>query len=192
MDRRRATADATRLRITAAAFELHATVGPSRTTIQAIADAAGVQRHTVYAHFPDLDSLFRACTQHGIEVTGMPEPGPWLAIEDPGERLRLGLLDLFSWYRANERMLRNVLHDVDPTAAAPTEPDLFEIRMGRLFDALATSWYRPDGDLGPTLSAVLTLAMAFETWVTLTGAGMTDEQAVRTLTSILQTVDDDA
>lgn len=189
MDRRRAATEATRLRITAAAFDLHATVGPSRTTIQAIAEKAGVQRHTVYAHFPELEALYRACTEHGMQVTGMPVPDPWLAIADPIERVQFGLMDLFGWYRANERMLRNVLHDIDPVAPAPTEPDLFDVRMVRLFDALATSWVRRDADLGPTLSAVLTLAMSFETWATLTGAGLSDEHAVRCLVTILKTVD---
>src|SRR5262249_25116750 len=43
----------TRERIARAAYELHATIGPARTTISAIAARAGVQRHTVYQHFPD-------------------------------------------------------------------------------------------------------------------------------------------
>jgi AcrR family transcriptional regulator len=35
-------------------------------TITAIAQRAGVQRHTVYSHFPDEQSLFRACVAHGL------------------------------------------------------------------------------------------------------------------------------
>src|SRR3954454_13274217 len=51
---RRADAKAdTRRRITEAAVDLHATVGPARTTISAIAERAGVQRLTVYRHFPE-------------------------------------------------------------------------------------------------------------------------------------------
>ncbi len=83
MGRRQTAVEQTRERIVAAAFDLHATVGPSRTTIRAIADRAGLQRHTVYAHFPDLDSLYEACTVHGIRSTGMPEPDGWRTIDSP-------------------------------------------------------------------------------------------------------------
>ena len=43
-----------------AAFELHATVGPAQATISAVAERAGVERHTVYRHFPDKASLLGA------------------------------------------------------------------------------------------------------------------------------------
>ncbi len=185
MRRRLESFEDTRRRITAAAFDLHATVGPSRTTIRAIADGAGVQRHTVYAHFPDLGTLYLACTEHGIRVTGMPAPDPWARIADPTDRLRLGLTELFGWYRANERMLRNVLYDVDPTAPPPTAPDLFDLRMASLFDAISSGWSVAVEGTRPTLLVVLAHAMAFETWRSLTGAGLTDEQAVDLLLSIV-------
>ena len=54
----------TRLTITEATVRLHGSVGPARTTIKAIAAEAGVQRATVYRHFPDLESLFMACSAH--------------------------------------------------------------------------------------------------------------------------------
>ena len=190
MQRRLETIEETRRRITAAAFELHATIGPSRTTIRAIADRAGVQRHTVYAHFPDLDELYRACTEHGIRVTGMPEPEPWSAIADPRDRLHLGLTELFAWYRANEQMLRNVLSDVDPTAPPAVEPDLFDLRMSSLFDTLAAGWTIRDERAQPMLLAVLGHAMAFETWRSLTGGGLTDEGAVGLLAAVVGGVGD--
>ena len=43
----------TRRRIVEAAVDLHSTLGPARTTVAQIAERAGVQRHTYYAHFPD-------------------------------------------------------------------------------------------------------------------------------------------
>ena len=54
----------TRQRIVEAAVDLHTSVGPARTTISGIAERAGVERHTVYAHFPDDLTLFRACSEH--------------------------------------------------------------------------------------------------------------------------------
>src|SRR2546427_12814549 len=62
---RRAELEAqTRLRITEAAMKLHGTVGPLRTTVTAVAEEAGVQRGTVYRHFPDEDALSGACSMH--------------------------------------------------------------------------------------------------------------------------------
>ncbi len=43
----------TRQRIVEAAVDLHTSIGPAWTTISGIAERAGVERHTVYAHFPD-------------------------------------------------------------------------------------------------------------------------------------------
>ena len=188
LGRRLESVDETRRRITAAAFELHATVGPSRTTIRAIATRAGVQRHTVYAHFPDLETLYVACTEHGIRVTGMPVAEPWAAISDPATRLRHGLSEVFAWYRTNELMLRNVLYDIDPTAPPPTQPDQFEIRMETLFDTLAEGWTVTAPEDQPTLLAVLAHALAFETWRSLTAGGLTDEQAINLLASIVESV----
>ena len=42
----------TRRRITEATVELHGTVGPAATHINEVARRAGVQRMTVYNHFP--------------------------------------------------------------------------------------------------------------------------------------------
>ena len=161
--------DETRDRITTAAFELHATIGPARTTIGGIAERAGVQRHTVYAHFPDLDTLYRACTDHGVRATSMPDPATWPADGPAGERLRDGLRRLYAWYRANERMLANVLADVDPKAAPPEEPDAFDVRMSAIHRALAGS-LPPVGDRRRP-AAALGLAIAFPAWRALAAGG---------------------
>src|SRR6476659_2729549 len=63
----------TRLRITEAAVELHGTVGPARTTVSAIAERAGVQRHTVYRHFPTDADLFAACSAHYVAAHPLPD-----------------------------------------------------------------------------------------------------------------------
>ena len=69
----------TRRRIAQATVELHSTLGPARTSISAIAERAGVQRHTVYYHFPNLVSLFKACTEHGLRMIAPPDPETWRA-----------------------------------------------------------------------------------------------------------------
>ena len=64
MKRRAERMQETRRRITEAAVELHQTVGLARTTVSAIAEKAGVQRHSYYAHFPELKDLYQACIAH--------------------------------------------------------------------------------------------------------------------------------
>ena len=187
MGRRQTGVEQTRDRIVAATFELHATIGPSRTTIRAIADRAGLQRHTVYAHFPDLDSLYEACTVHGIRSTGMPEPDGWLAVARPPDRLRHGLTEMVAWYRANAQMLGNVLFDVDPEAPPPTSPDPFEVRMTALVETLVDGW-QVDPDNRLTLEAVVGHALAFTTWRSLTVGGMSDDQVVAVLVGLVEAV----
>ena len=79
----------TRQRIVQAAVDLHTSVGPARTTISAIAERAGVERHTVYAHFPDDRALFRACSRHWDSEHPLPDLELLAAIEDPERRLRM-------------------------------------------------------------------------------------------------------
>lgn len=174
----------TRQRITAAAFDLHATIGPSRTTISAIAERAGVQRHTVYHHFPHLDSLYEACTVHGMQVSGIPSPDGWRRIAEPTDRLRHGLDELYAYYRANERMLTNVLGDIDPTAPPPSTPDPFDVRMGELFATLTDGWACAPGT-EPRFKAVVTHALAFETWRSLAHAGLDDGQIAALLHDVV-------
>lgn len=189
MGRREFAVQQTRERIVAAAFELHATIGPSRTTIRAIAGRAGLQRHTVYAHFPDLDSLYEACTVHGIRSTGMPEPDSWRAIEAPIDRLRHGLTQMVDWYRANERMLANVLFDIDPSAPPPTTPDAFELRIATLQAALLDGWADVEPpERVPTVEAVVGHALAFTTWRSLAAGGLRDDQIVEVLVGLVTAV----
>ena len=67
----------TRQRIVEAAVDLHTSVGPAQTTISGIAKRAGVERHTVYAHFPDDGTLFRACSEHWAARHPLPDPERW-------------------------------------------------------------------------------------------------------------------
>src|SRR5438067_7992681 len=101
----------TRRRITETTVELHRTVGPAATQISEIARRAGVQRVTVYNHFPDEPSLLAACSSHWRDLHPAPDPAAWLALEDAGERLRVGLGELYAWFRETEPMTANILRD---------------------------------------------------------------------------------
>ena len=186
MGRRREGLDAMRQRIAEAAFELHATVGPAQTSISAVAERAGVQRHTVYNHFPDLGALFRACTEHGMRVTRVPEAAPWLAIDDPVLRLRRALAELYAYYRANSRLLGNVVRDMALLGEIGGS-EAFVERMTELFGALATGW--PDDAVTTRVRmAAIGHAMSFETWRSLTGNGLSDTETADMMVGLVTTV----
>src|SRR5438094_9725002 len=94
----------TRRRIVEAAVELHRTQGPARTTLSGVARLAGVQRHTVYSHFPQMRDLFMACSGHFGQMHPGPDPARWLEIEDPARRLRRGLNEVYAFYEEVEDM----------------------------------------------------------------------------------------
>lgn len=160
MKRRAERQAETRRRIVEAAVELHTTIGPARTTVSAIAGSAGVQRHTVYAHFPDEAALFEACSGHYMARNPPPDPAGWAAVKEPWERLGRALADLYGWYAANEGMLANMMRDQE---VHPVTRQSVERRMGpwrgAAWDALTAGL-----DLGHPGEAALALALQFSTW----------------------------
>lgn len=180
--RRREAMEATRDRIARAAFELHASVGPAQATISAVAERAGVERHTVYRHFPDIVTLIRACTQHGMEVTGLPKPDRWTAIADPLGRLRAALEAMYTYYRANERLIGNILRDlpVMPELAAGSSD--YQDRLGEIWGSVLASWMRLRGARGRRTRALVSTALEFGTWQAMTvRGGLTDAEAAATM-----------
>jgi len=103
----------TRRRILEATIELHRTVGPAAAEITEIARRAGVQRVTVYAHFPDEQSLLGACSAHWRGLHPAPDPSSWSQLDDPAERLRAGLRAMYTWYAETDPMTSNVLRDAE-------------------------------------------------------------------------------
>src|SRR6267378_2152865 len=102
----------TRARIVSATVELHDSVGPAQTTISAIAERAGVQRLTVYRHFPDERTLFEACSAHWAAQNPAPDPSTWAGIADPHERLGIALGEIYAFYRTTQGMVGNLLRDL--------------------------------------------------------------------------------
>lgn len=175
--RRRAELErATRDRITAAAVELHGTVGPARTTIKELAERAGVQRATVYRHFPDDESLFEACSAHWANAHPPPDPAPWLAIAKPKRRLRAALADFYAYYGANEAMLANVARDIGALPALAAATARRRAAMPQLVALLAAGW---KGGESEARRAAVGLALDFRTWQILVREyGLDDDQAV--------------
>src|SRR5947207_3240569 len=76
----------TRERIVEATMDLHREVGPARTTVAEIARRAGVQRLTVYNHFPEDIELFAACQARWMELHPLPDLASALSKPDPEDR----------------------------------------------------------------------------------------------------------
>jgi AcrR family transcriptional regulator len=158
--------DQTRRRIVEAAIDLHSTVGPARTSVSAIAERAGVQRHTYYRHFPDDRSLLMACSGLYESRNPLPDPEPWRAISDHEARLRRGLDELYAYYEGNEAMLSNVMRDAEVHPLTAEAAALrFGPGMGEIRAVLA------GGRRSKRTLALLDVAMAFTTWRTLVREG---------------------
>jgi len=156
----------TRRRITEAAVQLHGSVGPARTTVKAVAEEAGVQRATVYSHFPTESSLFAACSAHWYSLNPPPDFTAWAAIADPEERLHTALGQLYEWYEWAAPMLDRTLRD------APVVPAMAEATEAyrHVFEQMAQTLLRGRPERGrrrDRARAAIALALAFETWRTL-------------------------
>ncbi len=166
MQRRAESQEQTRRRIAASAAELHGTVGPSRTSISAVAARAGVRRSTVYRHFPDEAALFDACSAHWAAENPPPDPMGWVRITSPDERLAVGLSELYGFYSRVERMLENLLRD---EATMPVVKDRFAAFHGYLTAAGETlmAGRELEDYAHRRTRAALGHAIAFSTWKSL-------------------------
>ena len=166
MKRRAERVQETRRRITEAAVELHQTVGPARTTVSAIAEKAGVQRHTYYAHFPELKDLYQACMGHYSERNPLPEPSSWTDIADAEERLRVALSEVYAYYSGNEAMVSNVLRDATLDPIVQETMVSFDQYWETVRDVIADA-YEASGQQRAALLGAIALAQDFQTWHTL-------------------------
>ncbi len=171
----------TRRRIVEAAVELHGMVGPAQTTISMVAERAGVQRHTLYAHFPDE----RACSWRARRCRWSVAPaGPQGLACDRGsdERLRTGLGEIYDWYERNADLAACVLRDAEYHELTR---EIAALRYGPYLAA-----YREvlGAGLNAKQRAMLRLALSFFTWRTLVReSGLKRNAAV--VTAMVQAID---
>ena len=176
--------DQTRRRILDATVELHRTVGPAATAITEIARRAGVQRVTVYGHFPDEAALLAACSAHWRALHPAPDPTPWRTAADGGARLRLALLDLYAWYRETEPMTANVLRDAETIPALRAIVDggfgryLAEVRT------LLAEPFRARGERRHRIDVAIRAAVDFSLWRALAPLG--DGQAAELAAGLVE------
>ena len=171
----------TRRRIVQAAIDLHGTIGPAATSFSMVAERAGVQRHTLYAHFPDERSLLQACSSTHMESDPLPGPDPWRAVADSGERMRIALLAIYEWYGRNEGVVASVLRDAEHH---PPTREAVETSIGPYF---ATCQVVLGEGLDGSQQAMLRVALSFFTWRTLVReAGLQPVEAVDAIVRAVQ------
>jgi AcrR family transcriptional regulator len=178
LKRRAERQEETRQRIVEAAIALHTTAGPSRTTISAIAEQAGVQRHTVYSHFPDERTLGLACSGLYAERYPLPDPEPWRAIAGPERRLRRGLTAWYDYYARHAEELLPIVRDIDTD---PLTRELMTLRFGPRLDHARDVLAEPfhaRGARRTRLLAALDTFLDLHTWRALSRAAGGDAEAV--------------
>jgi AcrR family transcriptional regulator len=148
----------TRQRIVDAAVALHGEIGPARSSLSQVAERAGVQRNTLYAHFPDERSLLLACSGQTMARDPLPDAGGLRGFADSGTRLRTGLSALYGWYARNAALAACVLRDAQ---VSPLVQEITALRFGEPMAALEAALAR--GLLAPQ-RAMLKLALEFATW----------------------------
>lgn len=167
----------TRERIIEAAMALHEELGPALTSIKAVAERAGVQRLTVYRHFPDEMKLFSACTSQWLTLHPLPEIDHWRDIDDPGEKTRKVVLAFYRYYRQTERMWHVAYRDVDEVEALQAPMAEIEKYLDTVSRELVIAW-QPSQAEKKTLSPTLRHGLRFSTWQSLGKEKLSDSKMV--------------
>jgi len=165
MRQRAASKDQTRRKIVEATMQLHEELGPRNTSISAIADRAGVQRLTVYRHFPDEAAVFQACTSHWLGLNPPPNPADWAEISDPVARFRAALRAFYDYFSRTRRMWSMSFRDV-PEVAALQQPmaDVASFLDGVSADLISAFGKVPEQE---RLAATIRHVLHFLTWAEL-------------------------
>lgn len=184
--RQRAEQEAeTRRRITEAAVKLHGTVGPAKTTVSGIAREAGVQRATVYRHFPDEEAIYAACTSHFRSLHPPPDFERWTAIADPDERLQVALGEMYLFYAETHEMFESTGRDVDRVPAIRKAAAAMDAYREGARSVLLRG-RRERGRARQRAAAAIGHALAFPTWRSLVREqGLGDEEAVALMAALV-------
>jgi AcrR family transcriptional regulator len=172
MQRRSAAVEATRQRIVDATVELHNDQGVTGTSMQDIADRAGVALATVYRHFPTLEALVPACGRRNMELNPLPTEAVFAGLDAGDERVTALVDALFTHY---ERGLRAYEVGLAESATLPVLADLMQevaAHVAGLVAAAAAPFEPDDGRLSLAVGLC-----DFRVWRSLTLAGLSTDAA---------------
>jgi AcrR family transcriptional regulator len=187
LKRRAERQEETRRRIVDAAIDLHGTIGPARTSIATLAERAGVERPTVYRHFPTPESLLQACSNQHWAEHPPPDPELWLAINDPEVRMRKGLGELYAYYALHEVRIWVILRDLEEMPELRPFAAQRIAHRRRVRDVLLGAW----PDRGPRRKLQIGAfghAVDFFTWRTLHRQGFTDDEVIELMIGLVRAI----
>lgn len=153
-----------------------------------MAERAGVQRLTVYRHFPDDTALFRAGTSQWLVDNPPPDPGQWRSVAGT-ERVCTALVALYGYYRRTRRMW-TAAHRDEAEVRALRQPmkkfhDYLAAIAVDLADGLALS-----GNRHNRVTLTLHHAVQFETWHSLSSQGANDRTSAELVVTWLSGLTD--
>ena len=186
MRRRSSVVEQTRQRIVDATVDLHNEKGVIGTSMQDIAESAGVALATVYRHFPSIEDLVPACGRRNMELNPLPTEAILEGLHTGEERVPVVVAALYSHYERGRR----------PYEVGRAESVTLPV-MARLMDeaaahvaALVTAATRPFEPDARHLGLAVGLC-DFGVWCSLNQAGLsTDEAAAFTTRFIVTTLND--
>ena len=163
LKRRASRQNETRPRIVDATVHLHQTLGSAKTTISAIAEKAGVERLTVYRHFPDEKALFTACTSHYLALNPPPDPSEWKRISQAERRLHTALTAIYAFHRRTEPMFTRATRDLEEIPVLREVMAPFFAYWEGVREILCAPW-KVSGHQRIRVRAFVRHAINFQTW----------------------------
>lgn len=173
MRERARSQEETRQKIVEATMQLHEEIGPRATTIKAIAERAGVQRLTVYRHFPDEMAVFQACTSHWLDLNPLPDPASWHEIADPIARFRAAITAFYDYYAGTAPMWTAAYRDVDDVPALQDPMQQVAAFMKTVSGDLISAF---GSDPDTSVTATIRHTLHFPTWSHLEELGLNTTQ----------------
>ena len=164
-------------------MELHQQRVPLHTTITEIAQRAGVERLTVYRHFPDEASLHQACQEHFFAFHPLPNLALWREVPTFPERLPFGLSELYEYWAETHEMFTSVLldYEVDPERSGAGVVMFINRACDALLDGEDLSRHG-----GQILRAAVGHAVNFYTWRSLVRKeGLSQADAVKMMCELI-------
>jgi AcrR family transcriptional regulator len=183
--RRSERSELTRRRITTAVHELMDEGAFHESTVEQVADRAGISRATLYQHFRSRLDLVDAICERFDENPALLTIRRSVAHSDPDAAIDETLTATVAFWSSEDRVLAQLygVAAIDPAARDLVERQREDRRgeMTRLSATLETDgWLRPRMTEKKVL-AVLMLLTSYETFCELRLAGMDDDEIVRTL-----------
>jgi len=172
MRRRSSVVEQTRQRIVDATVDLHNEKGVIGTSMQDIAERAGVALATVYRHFPSIEDLVPACGHRNMELNPLPTEAILDELHTGEECVPVAVEALYTHYERGRR----------PYEVGRAESVTLPV-MARLMDevaahvaALVTAATRPFEPDAKRLGLAIGLC-DFGVWRSLIRAGLSTDEA---------------